>query len=94
MITDRALNTAQLSLPEKYTQVTIVPYSFRCYQSAVFSSQVSQISLDLTDLYFEIEDAATGAIDIINKNGGFTVTSCYKRGKVTDRTILHQNKKQ
>ena len=58
----------------------------------VFSSQVRQTSLDLNDLYFKLEDAATGDIYLINNNGGFTVTGWYKRGEVTDRTILHQNK--
>ena len=62
------------------------------YQSAVFSLQVHQTFLDLTDIYFGLEDADTGYIDLINDNGGFTVTVWYKRGEVTDRTILHQNK--
>ena len=62
------------------------------YQSAVLSSQVRQTSLDLTDLYFKLEYAATWDIDLINENGGFTVTGWYKREEVTDHTILHQNK--
>ena len=63
------------------------------YQSVVFISQVRQTFLDLTGLYFKLEDAYTGAIDLINDNGGFTVTGWYKCGEVNDRTILHQNKK-
>ena len=62
------------------------------YKILVFSSQVRQKSLDLTDIYFKIEDTATGDIDLINENGGFNVTGWYTRGEVTDRTILHQNK--
>jgi hypothetical protein len=92
MIVDHALNIAHYSLREDKiyaSNYSSVQFSL-LYQSAVFSSQVRQTSLDLTDLYFELEDAATGAIDLINRNGGFTVTGWYKRGEVTDRTILHQ----
>ena len=87
------MNIAHQSLPEKIyaSNYSSVQFSL-LYQSTVFSLQVCQTSLDLTDLYFKLEDAATGAIDIINDNGGFIVTGWYKRGEVTDCTILHQNK--
>jgi hypothetical protein len=92
MIVDHAMNIAHYSLREGKiyaSNYSSVQFSL-LYQTAVFSSQVRQTSLDLTDLYFELEDAATGAMDLINRNGGFTVTGWYKRGEVTDRTILHQ----
>ena len=62
------------------------------YQSAVFNSQVRQTSLVMTDVYFEIEDSATGDIDLTDNNEGFTGTVWYKCGNVIDCTILHQNK--
>ena len=93
MIVDHTLNIAHHSLPKYIYASNYISVQFLLlYQSLVFSSQVRQTSLDLTYIYFKLEDAATGDIDIINDNGGFTVTGWYKRGKVNDHTILHQNK--
>ena len=60
------------------------------YQNVVFSSQVRKTSLNLTDEFFEIDDAVTKIIEYINENGGFTVIRWYKRGNIGDCTILHQ----
>ena len=46
--------------------------------------------MELTDSYFEIEDCVENVIEFINDNGGFTVIGWYKRGNISDRTILHQ----
>ena len=90
MVVDHALNSAHHSLPEKIYASNYSSVQFLLlYQSLVFSSQVRQTSLDLTYIYFKLEDAATGAIGLINENGGFTVTGWYKRGIVTDCTILY-----
>ena len=61
------------------------------YQTAVFSSQVRTSSLDLTDEFFDLEDAVEKVINLINTNGGFTVSGWYKRGNIKDKTILFQN---
>ena len=60
------------------------------YQTSVFSSQIRQTALELTDSYFEIEDCVDNVIEFINNNGGFNVIGWYKRGNISDRTILHQ----
>ena len=93
MIVDHVLNIAHHLLPEKIYASNYSSIQFLLiYQSSVFRSQVRQKSLDLTDIYFELEYATIGAIDLIDDNGGFTVTGWYKCVEVTDRTILHQNK--
>ena len=63
------------------------------YQTAIFSSQIRQTALELTDAFFDLEDAVENVIRLINSNGGFTVIGWYKRGEITDRTLLHQTKK-
>lgn len=63
------------------------------YQKSVFSNQIRQNALELTDAFFDLEDAVEQVIRLINSNGGFTVIGWYKRGKITDRTLLHQKKK-
>ena len=60
------------------------------YQTSVFCSQIRQSALELTDAYFEVEDCIENVLDLINENGGFTVIGWYKRGNISDRTILHQ----
>ena len=44
----------------------------------------------MSEEYFELEDAVSDIIDVINLNGGFSVTGWYKKGLIKDRTILHQ----
>ena len=63
------------------------------YQKSVFSNQIRQNALELTDAFFDLEDAVEQVIHLINSNGGFTVIGWYKRGEITDRTLLHQKKK-
>ena len=63
------------------------------HQISVISSQVYISALDLTDEFFNLEDAFENIIWFMNKNSGLAVTSWYKRGNVNDRTIIHQNNK-
>ena len=92
MIVDHTLNITHISLNEHMhiSNFSSVKFSL-LYQTAVFSTQVRQISLDLTDAYFDLEDAVNTNIELINDNGGFTVSGWYKRGEINDRTIVHQN---
>ena len=92
MIIDHTLNIRHHSLQEimHVPNYSSVKFSLH-YQSAVFSTQVRQTSLDLTESYFNLDDSVDKVIELINDNGGFTVIGWYKRGEVMDRTILHQN---
>ena len=92
-VIDHTLNIKHHSLEETIHVANYSSAKFSLlYQTAVFSSQIRSTALDLTDEYFELEEAVNNAIELINDNGGFTVIGWYKRGNIADRTILHQNK--
>ena len=42
----------------------------------------------MTQEYFDIEDAITNVVKLVNDNGGWTVTGWYKRGLITDKLLL------
>ena len=92
MVVDHTINNSHISLNEhmQISNYSLVKFLL-LYQTAAFSTQVRQISLDLTDAYFDLEDAVNTNIELINDNGGFTVSGWYKRGEINDRTIVHQN---
>ena len=41
-----------------------------------------------TDAYWNIEDAISNLLSHVNENGGWTVTGWYKRGVITDKSLL------
>ena len=51
-------------------------------------STVTVNALTMTQEYFDIEDAITNVVNLINNNGGWTVTGWYKRGLITDKSLL------
>ena len=38
--------------------------------------------------YFDIEDAIGKVVELVNDNGGWTVIGWYKRGVITDKSLL------
>ena len=92
MVIDHAINIDHFALQETIHVPKFSSSNFSLfYQNTVFSPQVRTSTLDITDEFFELEDAVTQALRLINDNGGFTVIGWYKRGNIQDRTILHQN---
>ena len=93
MVIDHALNIHHHDIQDVMHVENYSSISFSLlYQTAVFSSQVWSISLNLTDKYFELEDSVTNMMELVNNNGRFTVIGWYKRGNIADRTIVFQNK--
>ena len=45
-------------------------------------------ALQNTDAYWNIEDAISNLLSHVNENGGWTVTGWYKRGVITDKSLL------
>ena len=80
MVVDHTLNITHIYLHEYMHISNFSSLTFSLlYQTAVFSTQVRQISLDLTDAYFVLEDSVNTNIKLINNNGGFKVSGWYKR---------------
>ena len=42
----------------------------------------------MTQEYFDIEEAIADVIGFVNENGGWTVIGWYKRGVITDKSLL------
>ena len=38
--------------------------------------------------YFDIKDAIGNVVELVNNNGGWTVVGWYKRGVITDKSLL------
>ena len=51
-------------------------------------SNVTVNALTITQEYFDIEDGITNVVKLVNDNGGWTVTGWYKRGLITDKSLL------
>ena len=47
--------------------------------------------LQLTEAYMKMLDCIAGCINLINENGGFTVVGWYKRGTITDKSMMAQD---
>ena len=41
-----------------------------------------------SDVFFDLEDSIEGVIDYVNNNGGWTTIGWYKRGVITDKTLV------
>jgi hypothetical protein len=61
------------------------------FQTGVLSAEISKESVDMTDLFDELDDSIQNGVQHINNNGGFTVIGWYKRGQIQDRTVVIQN---
>ena len=94
VIIDHNLEIRNWSFEEEKGKIKIENFSSvqfsLLYQTTVFSSQIRQSALELTDSYFELEDCIDNVLDFINDNGGFTIIGWYKHGNISDQTILHQ----
>ena len=51
-------------------------------------STVTVSALIMTQQYFDIEDSIKNVVKFINENGGWTVIGWYKRGVITDKSLL------
>ena len=51
-------------------------------------STVTASALTMTQEYFDIEEAIADVIGFVNENGGWTVIGWYKRGIITDKSLL------
>ena len=51
-------------------------------------STITVNALTMTQEYFDIETAITNVVNLVNENGGWTVTGWYKRGLITDKSLL------
>ena len=51
-------------------------------------STVTVSALTMTQEYFDIEEAIADVIGFVNENGGWTVIGWYKRGVITDKSLL------
>ena len=60
------------------------------FQTSVLNSEITKASMDMTDNFFDLQEAIENVVDYINKNGG-KVVGWYKRGKVQYHTVLVQN---
>ena len=60
------------------------------FQNSVLNAEVTKESMDMTSKFSDMEDKIENGVDLINKNGGFTIIGWYKRGQVQDRTVLIQ----
>ena len=58
------------------------------YLSNIIGPSVKVNSIAGKDHHIDIRTAARSVIDLVNQNGGFTVTGWYKRGVINDRTML------
>ena len=45
-------------------------------------------TLRVTKDFWEIEDCIMKVLDLVNRNGGWTVVGWYKRGVITDKSLL------
>ena len=45
-------------------------------------------ALQNTDAYWNIEDSISNLLSYVNDNGGWTITGWYKRGVITDKSLL------
>jgi hypothetical protein len=45
-------------------------------------------ALRVSDAYWEIEEAVENVVDYVNDNGGWTIVGWYKRGLITDQSLL------
>ena len=91
MVVDNTLNITHIYLHEHMHISNSSSVIFLLYQTSVLSTQVRQISLDLTYEYFDLEDSVNTNIKLINDNGVLKVSGWYKRGEINDLTIVHQN---
>ena len=96
-IVDHTFRIKDKSFRENGTVIMAYNHSFvqfsLLYQTAVFSSQIRQTAVELTNAFFDLEDAVENVIYLINCNGGFTIIGWCKRGEITSLTLLHQKKK-
>ena len=60
------------------------------FQNSVLNAEVTKESMDMTSKFSDMEEKIEKGVDLINKNGGFTIIGWYKRGQVQDRTVLIQ----
>ena len=51
-------------------------------------STVTVNALTMSQEYFDIEDAIGKVVELVNDNGGWTVIGWYKRGVITDKSLL------
>ena len=51
-------------------------------------STVTASALTMTQEYFDIEESIADVIGFVNENGGWTVIGWYKRGIITDKSLL------
>ena len=61
------------------------------FQNSVLSPEITKESMDMTSKFAKLEDTVEDGIDLMNKNGGFTVIGWYKCGQVNNCTVLIQN---
>ena len=60
----------------------------QCRQNVALIIDEMVNALTMTQEYFDIEDSITNVVELINDNGGWTVTGWYKRGLITDKSLL------
>ena len=89
MVVDHAMNLEHVSLDgaHHFNRYSSATFSLLC-QTDVFGSQALPGALDWTDECFELENCMMDSVELINNNGGFTISGWYKRVNIADCDII------
>ena len=64
----------------------------KLYLNGVIPGSCKLYHLQVTAAFFAMCECMKNCIDLINENGGFTIVGWYKRGVISDKSLISQDK--
>ena len=75
--------------------LTMSNFSSNAFTSLFLTESISPSillqQLQFTDAFFKMEDTVNSIVNLVNRNGGFTVIGWYKRGVINDKSLVSKS---